>query len=76
MPTVNLNFASQDFDAHQCQGFRDGDWIIFRCEHCPDYERRMNWRTGAVQSRHAKAEIQHHGFYVPSQYQDLMQNLN
>lgn len=76
MPTVQLNFGSQDYNSHQCQSFRDGDWIIFHCEQCPDYERRLNWRTGDTRSRNASAEIQHQGFHIPAQYQELLQNRN
>lgn len=76
MTTVNLNFSPQGFDTHPCNGFRDGDWIIFRCEQCPNYERRMNWRTGEVRSRHTAPEIRHNGFYIPPQYQEIMLNSN
>lgn len=76
MPIVHLDFAARDFDAHQCQSFRDGDWIIFRCEQCPDYERRMNWRTGETRSRHTRPEIRHNGFHVPRQYEELMRAVN
>lgn len=76
MSTVHLEFASQSYNSHACQGFRDGDWIIFRCGQCPEYERRMNWRTGEVRSRHTSPEIRHNGFYTPQQYHELMLNCN
>jgi hypothetical protein len=42
---IKFNHSS-DAEVHECESHRKGDWIIFRCPLCPDYERRMNWRTG------------------------------
>lgn len=50
---------------HPCTSTRDGDWIIFRCGRCPDYERRMNWRTGASQVHNPQPDFQHSGHHVP-----------
>lgn len=50
---------------HQCEATREEDWVVFRCPQCPDYERRLNWRTGAMQVRNVKADIRHSGAYTP-----------
>lgn len=33
---------------HHCTSHREGDFIIWRCPLCKDYERRFNWRTGQM----------------------------
>lgn len=53
---------------HKCTSDREGDWIVFRCPKCPDYERRLNWRTGEMKVRAGKGNIQHTGFYLPDEY--------
>ena len=54
---------------HECTSTRDGDWIVFRCRRCPDYERSVNWRTGASQARNVRPDMRHSGHHVPLEYQ-------
>jgi hypothetical protein len=61
---------------HECEAYRDGNWIIFRCPHCYDYERRLNWRTGEMNSRHSRAEVHHTGKYFPKIYREAFENSN
>jgi len=74
---VNVDFNPRpDFDQHESQGTRNGDWIIFRCPKCPDYERRLNWRTGETKSRNLSPEINHNGRYFPHEFKEAFTNLN
>ena len=56
-------------DHHECTSTRSGDWIIFRCPRCLDYERRLNWRTGASHARNVRPDLRHSGRHVPIEYQ-------
>ncbi len=38
---------------HECKTYRDGDWLVFYCTTCKDYEKRLNFKTGEVVIRHA-----------------------
>ena len=37
-------------DSHKCQTSLDGNWVVFTCPLCEDYERRVNRVTGEVKS--------------------------
>ncbi len=56
----------EEFESHQCDAYRDGDWIVFLCPQCEGYERRLNWRTGEMKVRDDKnMYIRHSGEYFP-----------
>lgn len=61
---------------HECESYRDGDWIVFRCSHCATYERRFNWRTGAMKSQHGGSSILHTGMHSPKLYRDVFERGN
>ncbi len=62
---------------HECVGFREGDWMIFKCPVCGDYERRMNWRTGQMTTKcDPENPFQHTGMVVPTRYWSLELNAN
>ena len=50
-------------DAHECEATSLGDWIVYRCPQCSDYERWYNRRTGHVKTKGLKTKIQHWGVY-------------
>lgn len=75
MQTIRFD-APDDTEQHLCQSYRTGDWIIFYCEQCGDYERRLNWRTGEMKVKNAKAEIRHTGFYAPEEYKSAFESIN
>ncbi len=60
---------------HECQGFRQGEWIIYRCPQC-NYEMRDNWRTGELKVNNPKHDIRHSGNYFPNEYKTIYENLN
>jgi hypothetical protein len=63
-------------DDHKCTSSVDGDWIVFRCRRCPDYERRVNWRTGASRSSNVQPDVRHFGHHVPIENQIRSPYLN
>ncbi len=74
---INVNFnPTPDFEHHETQGSRNGDWIVFRCAQCQDYERRLNWRTGETTVRNSSANIDHHGKYYPRDIIAAFENVN
>ncbi|PSR15057.1 MAG: hypothetical protein DA408_16275 [Bacteroidetes bacterium] len=38
---------------HRCESHREGEWIIYTCQDCPNYERRVQPSTGLVQVKGA-----------------------
>ena len=63
-------------ETHKCTSVRDGDWIIYHCPKCWDYERRFNWRTGEMKTRNIKANINHTGTHVSMEYLDVLKSAN
>lgn len=59
MKNDTIEFSGIPAGSHKCTSEVQGDWVVFRCEHCPDYERRINWKTGETTVKGAK-EIQHY----------------
>jgi hypothetical protein len=31
---------------HDCTASTEGEWVVFRCPRCPEYERRIHIQTG------------------------------
>lgn len=59
---------------HNCDSYRNGDWIIFYCNKCKDYERRINWKTGKMIVKNDNFDILHIGLYVPTEYISIYNN--
>ncbi len=50
---------------HRCYVEQEGDWMVFLCPACPDYERRIHSKTGEMQSKCSPYnEHRHFGIYV------------
>ena len=75
MQTIKFE-PDENMEHHECESFREGDWIVFRCPQCGDYERRMNWRTGEMRSRNARPEFYHTGSHVPPVYREAFEFCN
>ena len=72
-----INFHSPpENESHECESYRDGEWIIFYCSKCPGYERRLNWKTGEMKTRNVKENINHTGNHEPQFYKELLDTLN
>lgn len=63
-----------DAETHACQSRVEGDWIIFTCPDCPDYERRYNYKTKEMQVKHASVDINHVGQFIPALLQGMSSN--
>jgi hypothetical protein len=63
MKFLNLN-ENQPPIVHECTVIRVGEWAIFKCPHCLDYERKINLITGAMKTRAAFNAIRHQGNYA------------
>ena len=51
---------------HICESRKEGEWVVFVCPHCPDFERRMHLKTGQMKTRPAADPyILHEGVFVP-----------
>lgn len=72
---IKFNHSS-DAEVHECESYREGDWIIFRCPLCRDYERRMNWRTGEMKVENSTENITHSGQYYPPELISAFLNVN
>ncbi len=71
----SIDFGNfQTNPAHECDSYRNGDWIIFRCPSCPDYERRINWRTGKIMVKNSRPDVMHSGTHVPHGLEELSLN--
>lgn len=71
---ININAFNED--QHQCIGHREGDWIIFHCPLCKDYERRINWKTHEVKVRRGSSNAAHSGSHAPVSTDDGMFSAN
>jgi len=61
---------------HECTATRDGDWLVFLCAQCSDYERRLNWRTGETSARNSSPDINHSGRYFAAEFKESFENSN
>lgn len=72
-----LNFQNHESgEHHKCESHREGDWITFYCPRCPEFERKLNWKTREMKTKGASEHIRHSGSYFPSEYRDAFENLN
>ena len=66
-----MTFITLDKDGtkHRCEAEKKGDWVIYTCPQCPDYERRHNLITDQmIKKQHPANEALHEGFYVNPLY--------
>lgn len=70
-----ISFKGLPTDIHHCTSHRDGDWVIWRCPQCADYERRMNWQTGEMHIRRGRSEAQHTGLSTKTQNMEALQKI-
>ncbi len=55
----------QKLDEHQCIGHREGDWIIFTCPVCRNYQRNINFVTKEVVVVKGSTTAIHVGAHTP-----------
>jgi len=60
-----IRFGNNSETDHQCTPTIEGDWVVFRCPQCPDYERRINSKTGEMKNKGTAGNPnKHHGFHI------------
>jgi hypothetical protein len=60
---------------HQCQSKQEGEWVVFRCPHCPDYERRIHSTTGKMTTKSNPDNLfLHTGNHIPPNL-EMLQDL-
>lgn len=66
MASIEFGGSGNKDRNHKCYTEQKGDWIIFRCHQCPDYERRMHLKTGKMKFKNNSEDsgILHNGFFV------------
>ncbi len=67
-----INFKGPSSDIHHCTSHQEGDWMVWRCPHCSDYERRMNWQTGEMKISRGKSTAQHGGASTKAQNMEAL----
>lgn len=71
---IDINLPQKGGEVHTCKSHKEGDEIVFTCPHCPDYERRMNLKTGEMKVKNASEDIRHTGSHVSSIFNGLSTN--
>lgn len=56
-------------ELHECEATQEGNWVIFRCPICGDYERRINCDTGEMKVKTSNPYIRHTGHNFTQLYQ-------
>jgi hypothetical protein len=51
---------SSDRHQHECEGRREGGWVVYTCPKC-DYELRKNPASGELIVRNLKPSVRHYG---------------
>jgi hypothetical protein len=61
-----LNFElDPTYGYHECVSVAEGEWVIFRCPICKDYERRINMLTGETKVKDLSPIVRHSGRHTP-----------
>jgi hypothetical protein len=61
----HVDFAGPSgLEHHECESSIEGDWIVFRCPLCKDYERRIHQVTSEMKVKNISAWISHSGRHV------------
>jgi hypothetical protein len=62
---------------HTCVVTHEGEWAIFKCPICDDYERRINLKTGEMKSKIGiENTVLHNGMLMPTAIQPKLYNAN
>ena len=70
------SFDAFDEEQHACIGYQEGDWIIFTCPICKDYERRVNWKTNEIKVKKGDSKFRHFGSHAPLRTQTETFSIN
>ena len=62
---------------HECKAEVQGDWVVFRCPHCPDFERKIHRQTGEMLTqRDPNNMVGHYGTYMKPGFDVPMSPMN
>ena len=63
---IRSDFNNSGESRHKCYSEKEGDWIVFKCPVCSDYERRIHSKTGEMKSKYnSDNRYRHSGTFVP-----------
>jgi hypothetical protein len=62
------------YNNHECDAVTEGDWVVFRCPMCQDYERRINVVTGETRVKNPSSSVSHSGRHLSAQHGALRAN--
>jgi hypothetical protein len=68
--------SSKGPEHHKCKGSLEGDWIVFKCPICQDYERRINRTTGEMKVFNQRSFINHSGMHFPNIQEEVLNNMD
>lgn len=61
-----ITFSTEPgYDHHECDSVVEGEWVVFRCPICSNYERRINLLTGETKVKNLSSVIRHSGRHNP-----------
>ena len=69
-----FDFSTNPYNNHECDAVTEGDWVVFRCPICKDYERKINVITGETKVKNLSADVSHSGRHLSSDYGALRVN--
>jgi hypothetical protein len=74
--SFDINFSGNP-STHQCEQRIEGDWVIFTCPICKDYERRINLKSKEMQVYGSEGNPHlHRGTFIKPGFENLQCNLN
>jgi len=59
---MTLNLTSEK-ETHKCTSYKEGDWIVFKCPICLQYERRLNLINNRMRTKGSSENILHTGAF-------------
>ena len=63
---IRFKLNTEEGEFHACESHREGDWLVFTCPHCAEYENRINFQTGErISHPVADPTIFHQGSHIP-----------
>jgi hypothetical protein len=69
-----FDFSTNPYNNHECDAVTEGDWVVFRCPICKDYERKINVITGETKVKNLSSTVSHSGRHLASQYGAMRAN--
>jgi len=69
---VQIEHQDEEREMHPCECRREGDWIVFTCPLCREYENRLNLKTKERISRPVSDPyVFHSGTFVAPGLDDI-----